>query len=59
MKALHLKLKEWYIGLSLKETIFVWLLSLAYASYPTTGILFGGIPWAIYLLYLEYTKKRS
>lgn len=59
MKKIHNKIKEWYTGLGFKETILVWVLSLIYATYPTTGLLLGGIPWAIYLLYLEYTKKSS
>lgn len=59
MKKIHYKLLEWYGGLGLKETIFVWVASLAYAAYPPTGLLLGGIPWALYLLYLEYHRKKN
>jgi len=59
LKELHNKIKNWYKNLNLLNTIALWVIVLVYATYPPTGLLLGGIPLAIYLLVLEYTKNKS
>ncbi len=59
MKEKFRKLNEWYIGLNQKQRIIIWVLTAPYALFPLTGILMGGIPWGIAVLYMEFNRDGS
>ncbi|HEO99281.1 MAG TPA: hypothetical protein ENO02_08285 [Epsilonproteobacteria bacterium] len=59
MKEKFQKLNNWYVGLNTKQRVIIWALSLPYAIFPPTGVLLGGIPWALILLYMEYNRNSN
>lgn len=56
MKDKFQKLKKWYGILNKKQRIIIWTLSVPYAAFPLTGILGGGIPWVVILIYMEFYR---
>lgn len=53
------KLRNWYGGLNKKQRWIIWGVTVPYAVFPLTGVLLGGIPWALLLLYLEFHRDGS
>ncbi|MCE3273137.1 MAG: hypothetical protein K0S57_3534 [Ramlibacter sp.] len=53
------KLRAWYDGLNKKQRWIIWGVTIPYALFPPTGILLGGIPWALVLLYMEFHRDGS
>lgn len=59
MKHKFQRLKNWYESLNKKQRIIIWVLSAPYAAFPLTGILGGGIPWAVILIYMEFYRNAD
>jgi len=59
MKEKFIKLNNWYVSLNKKQRIIIWTLSVPYALFPITGVLFGGIPWLLVLIYMEFHRNSS
>lgn len=53
------KLSKWYGSLNKKQRWIIWGVTIPYAVFPLTGVLGGGIPWALVLLYLEFHRDGS
>lgn len=53
------KLRNWYNALKKKQRWIIWGVTVPYAVFPFTGVLLGGIPWALVLLYLEFHRDGS
>jgi hypothetical protein len=56
MKEKYKKLNAWYVGLNKKQRMIIWGVSVPYAAFPPTGLLLGGIPWVLLLLYMEFHR---
>jgi hypothetical protein len=59
MKEKFIKLNNWYASLNKKQRIIIWTLSVPYALFPLTGIMLGGIPWLLVLIYIEFHRNSS
>ncbi len=55
--SLYRKLEKWYTNLNKKQRIILWLVTLPYAIFPITGILLGGIPFALSLIVIEFNRE--
>lgn len=56
MKEKYKKLNAWYGGLNKKQRMIIWGVTVPFAAFPPTGLLLGGIPWALLLLYMEFHR---
>lgn len=57
MKEKYKKCNDWYGALNKKQRMIIWGLTVPYAVFPLTGVLLGGIPWALLLLYMEFHRN--
>lgn len=53
------KLNAWYVSLNKKQRYILWGVSLPYAFVPLTGVLLGGIPWLLLLLFMEFHRGAA
>ena len=59
MKEKFRKINDWYIRLNSKQRKIIWVVTAIVALNPWTGLLLGGTPWGILVLYMEYKRDSD